>query len=253
MKKNFIGKVVACALSFALLFSVSPAVTSQAATQTVKSSSTSYMDSKTSGNASLSFSGVKKYNKVSSSNKNVAKVSYYSYSNGEYTLLDSNGKVSYSGSTSSAYISLNLYKKGTTNVSFVSGNKKYLHTLNVKNYVNPVNKLSVSGINKGANLKNNFKNAATSNAKVKVAKSGNVTVNVVPISGWVIDSVTLTNSVKNGTMSVTRSFSNYASSAKFTMAGYDANYPGTITVRFVNKKDKGAISVRQSINGLKVK
>lgn len=190
--KRKLRKLGGIILAVAMLASMMPAAVVNAA-PSVSKNQTLYRSSKSSNSYvsiyvnNLGSSTIKK-SSVKSSNTSVAKP--YSIYDSKYSSKTEyfDGSKARSNSSHYGYIELKASKAGTATVSFKVGSKSYSSKVTVKDYVNPVKSIKISGVNSGKNLASLTKsNSYVSGLTSKTTK--NAKVQVTAASGWKITEI----------------------------------------------------------------
>lgn len=246
--KAFVKRISVVFMALLLTVTMIPAAAEAAVS--APSSTTVYRTTKT-GTSSVSIyvSGLTSKQSIAKSSVKSSKSSVaapYSVTNSSSTSKTQywNGSKDYSSSSRYGSISLTAKKAGTSTVSYKIGSKTYKTKLTVKNYVNPVKSLTVSGIS--GNLASKFKSYSWANAKIASSKS-NGTVKVTAASGWKITSVDLYNS-KTG---ISRSVSAYGapvSSATLYTGSMKKGTAGYVSVSLRNTKNGGTLYLNLNLD-----
>lgn len=123
---------------------------------------------------------------IKTSNKAVAELHYLGTSNSKekYDYFDENIKDD-SYNYFNSQIGVKLNKTGKSVISFKAGDKTYKSSITVKDYVNPMESLTISGVNSGKNLASKFNKQANINEKLKKDIKNGV-VKVKAKKGWKI-------------------------------------------------------------------
>ncbi len=211
MKKIF-KKTFALLLCFVILVSAAPAIKCKAAEQIeYEKEKYYYFDGESDANyVSISIEGLKKtqkVKKVKSSNKKVGKISSVSkyYSSITDIKVD---KDSLSGTikSGSAYITVKIVDTGDTDITFKIGGKKYTSTIHVLDYVKPVKTVKITGVHKNKNIAPAFKYEGNcAYCYMKSVKCDSARINIKPVSGWKVESVTSYNESSGYYRSISRS------------------------------------------------
>ncbi|SFB67284.1 hypothetical protein SAMN02910398_00113 [Butyrivibrio sp. YAB3001] len=265
LNKKVLTKIVAGALSFALLFTVAPAVKSEAADNVITSSSSVYFSSKNISYSSSSFTvpnsngkTIKTIKNLKTSNKNVAEPTGFSISNNSYhtKYYDLNGtlKNEYNSDSKYAYISYKATKPGKANFTYQIGKQKYKHTITVYAYSNPVSKLSIYNTSekKPKNYAKLFNTSSYiysyNNNGIKVPKNGKVKLSATAAKGWVITSMSIYNNLTDTTHYKSRSYSNGVNSASIALPEYSNKGTGRVYVNLRNTKTNGTCQITAYVN-----
>ncbi len=252
--KKAVSKILAFAMAAVMTFSISPALTAEAANKTLPAE-TLYMTSKSNGYTSFQIDKLTKVDDVKSSNMAVLKPSGYSIHKSSYEYFyysDSNKKFTKSDSASgSKYtdFSFYAYKKGTSTVTIKSGSTTYNKKINVEKYVNPLKSLTISNVNGGKNIAGKYK----SEARVRVTgkKADTIKVKATAASNWEITEISISNTDYSTGRSIgsysNRYFKNGTTSGVNILNFYDSG-KADVYVYCVNKKNGGKISINAEIN-----
>ena len=260
--KKFLGLVLAAAIAVTAL---SPMAVSASEPQ-ISEKQTIYRTSSKSGSASyqsisvydLAKSDTIKKSTVKSSNTAVAKLYALEKYNSSYSsktqYYDSSMKDSdYSYNDYAYYIRLKLLKAGTTNVSFKIGSKSYKTSVTVKNYVNPLSSVKITGINSGKNIASKLKKQNSANLTLKKTTK-NAVINLKAKSGWKITDVSLDHMKDNGTYSSNDERYSYYSygEGKSTVALRVGTLTGKeeyrVTISMRNASNGGYLTMYYNIN-----
>ncbi len=244
MKQRFREKlaIVTC---LALALSVFNPLTSQAAVK-APSSAVGYLASSGEyayGNISFTVKGLKaseqiKLSSIKSSDTDVADISSI---NGSYSFDSSRVKDNYCD------ITLSATKAGKTTISYKVGKSTKKTQVTVKNYVNPVKKITLTGVNGGDDFSALTKESSSvysssdSGNTFTVKETEDPVLSITPESGWYIRSV---NSYLGGEM--VESYhkvegKEYSGAQKFTLYKLFSDAQN-LNIEFVNK-DGGTIRV----------
>lgn len=250
--KNITKKLtVALALCLALVLSAVPVL----ASADVPSSVTVYRTS-SSGTSTTSFyidddgdgtSFTVKGSTLKSSKTSVLEVTGVGNSSNSYNYYSvSSGSTLSDSSSSYAYINLSLKKKGTSNVSFKIGSKKYTVKVNVKNYTNPVSSLKITGVSSGKNLKSKFKSSASASGKLSANTSSSAKIVLKAADGWKIQNLSIYDSTKG----ISQSYYSSTPKASVTLRTGKLYKSRSYSVyaTLVNTSTKGEIDISYSIN-----
>ncbi len=181
---------------------------------------------------------------VSSSNTKVMKpVSLNRGTNSQSVYTYEDGKTQKTKSYS-AYLYVKLLKKGKATLKYTVDKTKYTRTYQVKNYVNPLSSLVLTGVGT-TNLKSKFAKYNFVSATLKKnAKAGKVKAKAA--SGWKIRSVEWQD-CKNNTRYLYSNGGAGASSVSLNVPKMLKSGYYNVTVRCVNTADKGELYVEYEI------
>ena len=135
-------------------------------------------------------------------------------------------------------------KAGTTTVSYQIGSKTYQTKVTVKNYVNPLSSLKISGVNSGKNIATQANKTDQVACKLKKTVK-NATVTVKAKSGWKISYIG--RNAKGGD-GCSYSFSKGVSAVAVPVGTMTKNKSYMVTIQLENTKDKAMILVNYNIN-----
>jgi hypothetical protein len=138
-------------------------------------------------------------------------------------------------------------KKGTSTISFTSGNKKYTQKVTVKKYVNPLKKLTISNVNGGQDIHDLLKNT-NSISIAQTASDDPVRLTAQAASGWQITGMDFENSVvddegEDNTYNSKRRFARAVSSTSVILGSYNQKNYTVADITLRNQKNKGEIKV----------
>ena len=238
-------RIVATAVSLALLVAINPPISAQAAAAvTTMTPQTVYLVTGTNYYSNILY-GLDDIKNVTSSNRAVARPYSRTINQGSTATFtyDKNGTetAGVSGTTNSVEAKYQLFKAGTTKLSFTANGKKFEKKLTVKAYTNPLSSLVISNVNSGKNMASKLNKSSYKDMKIK--KGGTVKVSAKAKSGWAITAISMSNWNSKTHDSQTRNYAKGVSSASYAMAGYTLSGYGSVNVHLQNKSNGGLLIV----------
>ena len=183
--------------------------------------------------------------KVTSGKSVIALSDLTTSKNTSYISYFEKGLTSFSNTNHYYGIGIDVKKAGTGKISFKVGNKTYTSTIKVMPYVNPISKLTVTGVKNGSssNLAGKFKTSSSASS-VRVNKAQkNAYITCKAASGWKITSISFLNKKTNTTRRIVSTNginrSTGVSSLSFYAGSLTAKQTGEITVNLCNAKTGG--------------
>lgn len=258
--KKIVKKLLVSVLALTVAFTVATPLTAEAAISAPKSK-VLYRTEKT-GTSYISFNveGLKKTDtikssSVTSSNKKVMTPWYVekSYSDWGYsqTYMDKTIKPnSYSSSSYSATIGLQVKSTGTSIISYKIGSKKYNTKVTVKAYTNPLKTVQIAGIKNGSstNLAGKLKNQSYANLKLtKDVK--NATIKVEAQKNWAVKSMYVNDGASGNYHSIGNNYGKNVGNVTLHVGALKKNKYSYVGIEMVNTKDGGTIYCNYHING----
>ena len=150
-----------------------------------------------------------------------------------------------------AHVNLDIEKAGTAKITYTIGGVKKTINLTIKDYVNPIKTVTLTGVNSGKNFKskvNSNSYMSTSKALALKATTKSAKLVVKPIDGWKLESVSL----QDTTTGLGREIYNYDSlmtSATINWGTLNAKHNYRISVYSVNTENGCSISNTFYIHG----
>lgn len=211
--KRILKKVTCVILTALIICTITPLAASAAGTIDYPKTQTFYMAGKNKGvldetifinNVPVKSTILKSSVKVTSGKSVVSLTDVSRFKNSSYNEYFENGLKPYSYTSNSFFISFDIKKAGTSRISFKIGNKSCVSTVKVLPYVNPIARLTLTGVKNGSdnNLAGKFKtNNSGSYVRLnKAQKNAVLTCNAA--SGWKITSMRFINKKTNITRNV---------------------------------------------------
>ena len=185
-------KIIYIVLAVMMIVAALPGMGAEAASLRIKDKSYGYYNRKLKSNvATIEVNGLKKDQRITkgtvkSSNVSVGKVMGYtrrSYSSST-AAVDSKSKKS-STSSYSYIIRINVRAVGTTDITYEIDGTTYTTTLIINEYANPIEKMTITGLNSGNDLAANI-DFSKGYGKVSYSSyaAKKVKFKITPITGW---------------------------------------------------------------------
>ena len=253
-QKSILRKIAAGVAVFAMAFSMLSPVSVKAAEKVSYPEKQVVYQTNKNGGGSVYFSinnipKGQKVLKVTSSKNSVAKPYYIYESNNDYSekYLDKEmSQYNYSGVSRYAEFGLRAFKKGTATISYRIGKsdksyKTYKTKLSVYAYENPIESLTITGVNSGKNLASAFKTSNSPYEKTKpVTKNqSNGKITVRGNTNWKITNINFSNDYDNSYMYI--SYPQNAAKSKVTLpvGKLKAGKSGYVHINLYNTKTGG--------------
>ena len=243
-------RILTMALSFIMLFTITPALRAEAATKKLKNK-TIYMQTYS---YILRVDGIKSVKGVKSSNRKVLVPESFCARRDSYTdtWINDYGVETSDETAEENYACMYFSpkKSGTSNISFTADGKKYSQKVTVKKYVNPLKMLTISNVNEGSDIRGSL--GKTNSVAMDTTAADTVRLTAMAAGGWQITEISFTNKITNDSdICEAGAYGKYTlprTRASVTVGDYNSSSYGYADITLRNKKNKGEIIISVTLN-----